>query len=1674
MKKNSLLNCRLWLALMLVCTSFESFSQTVLLTDNIPGNKLFVVPPGTSVITIEGIGGGGRGGTRTTSGGGGGGGGGAYSRVTIAVTPGQVIPYTVGAGSNSTTDGGDTSFLNTTTLLAKGGESVGNNFSTGGIGGQANQGVGDVRFSGGNGFSTSGGNGGGGGSSAGNAENGNNATNSSGATAPFFGGNGGNGRTSSDGSGFNAANPGGGGGGSRRTSGTRYGGTGGNGLIRIVAAPAYRSEFISMDLGIPSWCAGETRTVSVTVKNIGTNTWTNTSPDINIGIKWNGDPDYLVRTDANNLAPLATQTYFLSVTAPTAGTNNLQFDIVSEGNCWFANNAGTCGPENTVFRSSILNITNCPSNGPGGVRHNLQLWLRADLLDGTTGTPNNTLVSSWITQGLGSNAVVNTSTQEPVYRNSVASNVNFNAVVDFTNDNNNAPEDYNYARLGQQYLQGTSGYYTQDMFVVSIPDQNISAATASMDIFCGDNSPTVDNDRDGSGIGYGTYSVRFDNEVIAYAVGTTSSSSSAPVNSRGYGIAQTSTTSNYQAGAVGLINTRTNTLGNNQELYYNANNIGNTVVGLPQYSNISNSRFWIGRSQAYRSSLDARVAEIITFDARKNDATERIRIESYLGIKYGITLGVNGTSQNYVDSDNSVIWNIAANDGYNFNIAGIGRDDISRLTQKQSRSSNDVNDVVIALGDVVATTNTANTNNFANNKNFLLWGHNNGTLASSGVNSNVSLGTISTTFTRGNRIYKIVETGGDIPQTTISLPTNILATAFPKSPNQDYVLIVSTSASFASTNIVDIIPLKDNGTTLETWYDFDGTKFFSFGVATENVGSYRLDHDTTDFIIGEKNINLNANFTVSGWCRTSGNNGSIIAKNGAYDFYINAAGQFVGNWNNVDRVISTVSVNDGKWHYVAVTFSAGTARLFIDGVENVLATALPNPSANSNHFTIGAVWSNKNVISKTFIGDIDEIRIWNSALSETQLRYIMNQEIEKNGTAVFGKSIPNTITKNDISSTLWNNLLIYYDMNSFYGTAVKDKSNNNFWARLKYLNNDKIVANLQTAPLPYQTVSNGNWSSTATWLNGNVQELPYGLSISNPTIPIDWNIVETNHTITSNGNKNLLALSINSDTFLATNDSKVEISHYLKINGKLDLVGKSQLIQTLNSDFDATSAGNAERDQQGTSNLYNYNYWSSPVSTINATSNNGTYTVSSVFKDGTTLTPQNINFIGGYNGSGTSPISIARYWLYKFQNTIGVYANWAAINENSPLFAGQGFTMKGSGAVTPTQNYTFVGKPNNGRISVNISANMSNLLGNPYLSALDATQFITDNLGVMTGTIYFWDQYGGNSHILREYQGGYAARNLTGGVVAVANPGVMPGSGTKIPQRFIPVGQGFWIEANGTGGNLIFNNNQRAFIKEDEPNSFTMFRQNNPLTEAEHFSNNQNDSVAEADEFKKIRLNYLANGAKRDILLGFMNENATENYDPGYDGIQWDTQNNDIFFPHEAGNLVIQGVGAFDIYKRFPITLKTSQAGEVKINLTESNNFNPSQEIYVYDAQTETFYDIRNEDFFITLNSGTHENRFSIRFTNEENLTTGFTNHNNIRISYAYNTDVLHIKNLNQEAIIYSVTAFNILGQEIKSNDVRNENQAEITIPFNGYAAGTYIFKINTDIGDFSYKIIKK
>lgn len=116
------------------------------------------------------------------------------------------------------------------------------------------------------------------------------------------------------------------------------------------------------------------------------------------------------------------------------------------------------------------------------------------------------------------------------------------------------------------------------------------------------------------------------------------------------------------------------------------------------------------------------IAECMVFDKFLKKA-ELLRIESYLAIKYGITL----FHSNYVTAHDSIVWNYDTNNVYSNSIAGIGRDSIFGLYQQQSNSVEDNGLLTIGKG-TSCLLNRKNTHTLPEGS-YLIWGDNNESLS---------------------------------------------------------------------------------------------------------------------------------------------------------------------------------------------------------------------------------------------------------------------------------------------------------------------------------------------------------------------------------------------------------------------------------------------------------------------------------------------------------------------------------------------------------------------------------------------------------------------------------------------------------------------------------------------------------------------------------------------------------------------------------------------------------------------------------------------------------------------------------------------------------------------------------------------------------------------------------
>ncbi|MFY0712798.1 T9SS type A sorting domain-containing protein [Seonamhaeicola sp. NFXS20] len=1127
----------------------------------------------------------------------------------------------------------------------------------------------------------------------------------------------------------------------------------------------------------------------------------------------------------------------------------------------------------------------------------------------------------------------------------------------------------------------------------------------------------------------------------------------------------------------------------------------NHIINVLKERNTAHSNKNEFRVSNLNSNVTSEVSHSTTKNNSKNTDSKNI-IQSYQAIKNGITLNPdsNGTTKDYINSDNTIIWDQSENVGYNHDIAGIGKDNAYELNQKQSSSANNAIDdygsiegiLTIGLTDIYDSNNDNVSSNprTLDDKTFLMWGNN-------GANLNLAASTISVDISSGisglatpvsfigiQRIWKLVETGGNVSSCKIRIPQNAIRNT---SSSGNYYMFISNTEVFDSTADYRLMTTDGNG-NLETDYDFNGTKYITFGYAPQVVVERSIYFDgEEDYIDMANNLDLNAtNFTISAWIkRDIGTvNASIISKRDAaftegYDFKINSLGQLAFSLNGGAATLnSSVIIPENKWHHVAVIYNNKHATLYIDGVADTSASSLPLPTATSQKFLIAAADGNDTNTTDYFAGNIDEVRIWKTALSVNQLRYIMNQEIINDCSLAlkYGHTIPSSIPKNEINSIPWTDLAAYYPMSAYTYTNTADMSGNNIEGSLKNLN----TVDFQTAPLPYKTQSSGSWDDETTWLNNADIDLPNSLSIIDSITPIEWNIVEISHntylgsTSTAKRARDCKVqalivkpeadLQVNGD--IATNEGiRLTVTHYLKLDGSIDLEGDSQLVQDFNSELDVTSKGYLERDQHGTSDTYTYNYWSSPVGPINNSSNNNNYMVANVFS--------NINFLtSGYNGT-TSPLAVADYWIWKFSNLPNKdYASWQHVRSTGTLKVGEGFTMKGpgTGSISTPQNYVFKGKPNNGTINIPIIDGNDYLVGNPYPSTLDAKQFILDNsssiagAGTTTGTLYFRKHWSGGSHKLGDYEGGYATYSLAGGTPAASvdifDPNIVSDSyHHEIPGRYIPVGQGFFITAKSTG-NLEFNNGQRLFELEDET-SETLSKSNNLKSKSNETS----------DLRPKLRIGLNSVNAVHRQLLVTVDSNTSTGYDWGYDAPHNDNQMDDMYWMIDDKKFTIQGINNIDKLTKLPLGIHTLKDGYNDISIEKLEHITGDTEIYLHDKNLNIYHNLKDSNYNVFLNAGEYLNRFEITFSNSQSLNVNELNKNNVNVSYSNESENIIIHNPNFKHI-NSVELYNILGQAVKRFSTNsNNNYIEHNIK-SIKTAGIYIIKAYFNNDTISKKVI--
>jgi len=175
-------------------------------------------------------------------------------------------------------------------------------------------------------------------------------------------------------------------------------------------------------------------------------------------------------------------------------------------------------------------------------------------------------------------------------------------------------------------------------------------------------------------------------------------------------------------------------------------------------------------------------------------------------------------------------------------------------------------------------------------------------------------------------------------------------------------------------------------------------------------GTTALQFDGVDDYVdcgNDESLDITDEITVSAWVKQSGsNNGYIVIKNTAddskrlysiyskgdsdkvYFFYYDGAAKLIA-WNCI--------LDDNTWHHVAITVSELTATLYADGVSQGDKTL---SGAFQGDATAKVKIGKREPDNLYFNGAIDEVRIYNRALSAAEIRNHYAAGAAKHGIAV--------------------------------------------------------------------------------------------------------------------------------------------------------------------------------------------------------------------------------------------------------------------------------------------------------------------------------------------------------------------------------------------------------------------------------------------------------------------------------------------------------------------------------------------------------------------------------------------------------------------------------------------------------------------------------------------------
>ncbi|KFF23804.1 hypothetical protein [Chryseobacterium vrystaatense] len=523
---------------------------------------------------------------------------------------------------------------------------------------------------------------------------------------------------------------------------------------------------------------------------------------------------------------------------------------------------------------------------PGGISSNLQVWVKADA--GTATTTDNSKVPVWENQKTGGvNGIANQGMPGyyadpgigaiPAYRTATSiPNFNFNPAIEIVSTNgyrsgykfpSGFPDNTTNALTSYTHLSRTVSASYRTVFVMNGTTRSSNTSLIAgiwQSPFFGTqgNRPEFYNEKESGDVFFGTNTIT--------TVGTEVPSIQSYYNR--------------------LPGTNMNYLfGNNGLEYGQPSNGVSSTFNYPGMVLLMDNDAGSGST----SLAGDRIGEFILYSGTQTDS-ERQRVNSYLAVKYGVTLV---QPQDYIASDETVItWNSSLNTAFNNNIFGLAKDDDSALKQLVTNSINTENNSMLIIStdnDFVSANSKPDRSDFLQDRTFLLIGDNN----------DQSLTLVNSGTAPGQRIQRIWlaqrknDTGSTWLQADLSAYTSILAT--------DNISMIIADDSALSQNVQVIPAAGFTGGKAVFNYSFPDNKYFTFGT---NIQTYctkdpaaGTPNEMTKFGITAQSRQMNwpANIPNGFIALESKNKGFVITRTTAANIAVPVEGMLI--YDTVDK-----------------------------------------------------------------------------------------------------------------------------------------------------------------------------------------------------------------------------------------------------------------------------------------------------------------------------------------------------------------------------------------------------------------------------------------------------------------------------------------------------------------------------------------------------------------------------------------------------------------------------------------------------------------------------------------------------------------------------------------------------------------------------------------------------